>query len=204
MTEASYRNFILNRIAYWLSLSMLPSFAVISVSMVMFLRPEAPIIREMPVIMVSPDGKSTALWNGGDHANITAHIAKTAVEIANALFSNPRERSMTAAKVQRGSTFFFPKSIGERVYLSMGADAVEKSGALETSLKVTSSDVAYDPKAGDWSSVVQGTQVLTYENGTQEGRKVTLEILFKRADGLDRNENGRPVLIYNMRASYEK
>lgn len=204
MTENSSRYFVAQRIAYWLSLSMLPSFAVITVCMVMFLKPESPRIYEMPVILVGADGRSTALWNGGDHANIRANIAKIAGEIANSLLANPREPSMTAAKVQRGSTNFLPKSPGERLYLSTGSAAVEKSKTVETAFKSGLVDVEYDSQGGDWSAVVKGVQVTTLENGTQEGANVTLELLFRKSEGTQRNDNGRPVLAYNMRLTNEK
>jgi hypothetical protein len=203
-TDNSSRYFAAQRIAYWLSLSMLPSFAVISVCMLMFMKPEAPRIYEMPVILVGVDGRTAALWNGEDHANIRANITKVAGEIANSILANPREPSMTAAKVQRGSTYFLAKSPGERLYLSSGSAAVEKSKTVETTFKSGIVDVEYDGKGGDWSAIVKGVQVTTLENGTQEGVNITLELLFKRADGNDRNEKGRPVLAYNMRLTNEK
>jgi hypothetical protein len=216
-------NFVKQRVAYWLSISMLPSAAVFAVCMLLFFKPEPTRVYEMPVILVECDGTSTVLWNGGDHANIRALIEKNAGEIANALFANPREVSMTSAKIQHASGYFLPKSTGEREYLKVGRDSLEGAKSVETTFKFDGmtpdpareagarcafrprfADVTYDAKAKDWSAVVKGTQVTTLENGTQQSRRVIIELLSKPTEGKKRNDQGHPVLIYNMRVSYEK
>ncbi|MDQ3231363.1 MAG: hypothetical protein M3Q07_06035 [Pseudobdellovibrionaceae bacterium] len=215
-------NFLKQRIAYWLSLSMLPSAAIFAICMLLFLKPEPTRVYEMPVILVECDGASTVLWNGGDHANIRALIEKNSAEIANALFANPREVSMTSAKIQSASGFFLPKSVGERQYLSLGREALEGAKSVETTFKFDGmtpdpaqagarcafrprfADVTYDAKAKDWSAVVKGVQVTTLENGTQASRRVTMELLARPSEGKKRNDQGQAVLIYNMRVSYEK
>ena len=170
-----------------------------------------------------PPGESAALWNGGDHANIRGFIEKTSGEIANALFANPREVSMTAAKLQRGSSYFVAKSIGERTYLSLAREVLERAKNVETTFKLSMppatgiaatggqcargpvlADVTYDGASKDWSAVLRGVEVTTLANSTQEGKSVTLELLFKASMGTERNDKGYPVLAYNMRVSYEK
>jgi hypothetical protein len=216
------KNFLKQRVAYWLSLSMLPSAAVFAICMLLFFKPEPTRVYEMPVILVECDGTSTVLWNGGDHANIRAFIEKTSGEIANALFANPRKVSMTSAKIQSASGYFLTKSTGEREYLKQGREALEAAKTVETTFKFDGmtpdpalagarcafrprfADITYDTKAKDWSAVVRGIRVTTLENGTQASDKVTLELLFRPSEGRKRNDQGHPVLIYNMRVSYEK
>lgn len=226
MKDSDHFNFVKQRIAYWLSLSMLPSAAVVGITAVLYFKPEKPAVYEMPVIMVGCDGKSTVLWNSGDHANIKASIERRSVEIANAVFANPRESkndiSMTAAKVQRGAGNFLTGSPGERVYLSFGKDAKEKAKTIETTFKPhnvpvpaagqqfacgfqpTFADVQFDFEAKDWSAIVRGVQVSTLENGTQQSANIVMELLFKPTDAKQRSEKGEAVIAYNMRVTYEK
>lgn len=226
MSDNSHFNFVKQRIAYWLALTMLPSAAVVGVTAVMFFKPQKPAIYEMPVIMVGCDGKSTVLWNSGDHANIKALIERRSVEIANALFANPRESrndiSMTAAKVQRGAGYFLSGSPGERVYLSYGKDAKEKAKGIETTFKPHEMaaiapvaqgacgfqpsfvDVEFDFEAKDWSAVIRGVQVSTLENGTQQSTNIVMELLLKPSGAKERSAKGEAILAYNMRVTYEK
>lgn len=226
MKDSNHFNFVKQRIAYWLALAMLPSAAVVGVTAVLFFKPQRPAVYEMPVIMVGCDGKSTVLWNSGDHANIKALIERRSIEIANALFANPRESrndiSMTAAKVQRGAGYFLSASPGERVYLSYGKDAKEKAKSIETTFKShemaaaapdasrpcgfqpTFADVEFDFEAKDWSAVVRGVQISTLENGTQQSTNIVMELLLKPSEAKQRSEKGEAVLAYNMRVTYEK
>ncbi len=220
-------NFLRQRLAYWLSLSMLPSFAVGSVFMFMFCKPEPGKIVEPPVILVECDGTATILWTKEDHPNVHALIERVSGEVASALFANARENdadvSIASAKLQGVSKYFLPGSDGEKVFLSQAREArlrvkaeesafrfdtmpgkSEPQGPGKCSFRPRFADVTYDIEEGDWAAVVRGIQIKTLENGTQESKHITLEILFKLSKGRQRSAKGQPVLIYNMRVTYDR
>ena len=151
----------------------------------------------MPVITISPDGKESVVWAGGDMEPVRKNAMRKTEDIVSSLFSNDRDYNYARNKITETLRYFPGDSDVRSLYRYHANAALERSRHSETTFMPSAKHISYLSDHGLWVAEITGTFVQT-RNGAQTGKKMRVSVAYRKTSMEERNSTEQALIADKM------